>query len=145
MDKVVMGYRVHDTNITHRFNDQREQHLGERRRRLHHLLLPGFGLDETERLYEALCPHRLVPVTRGDLDRLDHAAQAVAQATGLGVEQIRETELFQSQRLNLRTRLLKQRAGVRQVWPALQIAKRLTLQARTKMKLKGDALWAGRV
>lgn len=145
MQQVVMDYRVHDSNITHRFNEQREQHLADRRRRLHHLLLPGFGLDETQRLYESLCPHRLVPVTRDDIDRLERAAQAVARASGIEDEQIRATDLFRSQRLNLRTRLLKQRVGMRQVWPALRLAKRVTLHARTKMQPKGGPAWVSRV
>lgn len=145
IDRVVMDYRIHDTNITHRFNDHRQQHLAERRRRLHHLLLPGFGLDETERLYESLCPHRLVEVNRDDIIRLDRAAQALAQASGIAVEEIYETELFRSQRLNLLTRLMKRQVGMRQVWPALQAAKRIARQVRRKVQPKGDAAWASRV
>lgn len=122
---VVMDYRVHAQNVTKRFDNDPAGHQRELRANLHEALFPGLGRAAMFRLYEVLCPHRLVPVQREDLALLDRAVQSVADATGLPVATLRRTALFREQRGNLRTRRLKARPVVRPVWPLLCGAARL--------------------
>lgn len=122
---VVVDYRVHAHNVTKRFDNDPAGHQHELRAKLHNELFPGLGQAAMFRLFEVLCPHRLIAVERDDLALLDRAVQSVAEATGLPAAALRRAALFRQQRNNLRTRWLKARPVVRPVWPLLRGAVRL--------------------
>lgn len=145
LEQTLVDYRVHDRNTTHRFDHDRQRHVRERQLRLHALLFPGLGQDETARLYRSLCAHELCEINRDDLDRLAAAARCVADATGVAESSIRQTRLFRAQWRNLRTRALKRRAGLRQLWPVLQAGKRVVLRTKSLLKAEGGPRWASRV
>lgn len=140
LDDVLVDYRVHDTNITHRFTPNLQSHRRERQEALHDDLFPGLGVEQTVQLYASLCPHEARPIHREDLRRLGKAARCLSQQTGIPLAAFKRTRIYRQQRLNLLTRYLKSRVVLRQAWPVLQSIKRLASPRPSTTKQSGDRL-----